>query len=1060
MRLKYSYILILFVLAQSVVNAQSKSLDDFESLSGWKNIASDQVNILTSLVAGRTGKCIKIDFNFVAGSGYCGIQKEMPIDLPDNFQFSFFIKGNAPSNNLEFKLVDKSGLNVWWLIQRNYEFPNNWKKIIIKKRHIQFAWGPIIDKNLHSMDKIEFFISSSNGGKGSVYLDDFRFDELEKPSENNPVPGITASSASNLQKDIKLVLDNNPDTEWRSTGKKMQNIMIDLKKYREFGGLIIDWDLNDFASEYSIQISNDNLSWDTVYNVKKGKGGRAYINLRDCEARFIKLDFVKSNRESYCIKDIFIKDFEFSDTPEKFFAEIAKDKQRGYFPKYCYNEQSYWTVVGVNSDQKEALINEEGMVEIDKENFSIEPFISINKKLITWNDVTTEQQLEEDYLPIPSVKWKKENFELQTKVFASGQAGKSFLYLCYKLKNKSTDKLVGNLYLALRPFQVNPPWQFLNNPGGTAKITSIKFDQKKIVVNNEKEIYPLIKPDGFGAAQFDEGDITEFIVQDNLPKNTVTEDEFGFASAAVKYNFSLLKGEEKEFYLVVPFYNNMLTKKFNTDKSASVFVKDNLDETIKSWKEKLNNIEFNLPASAQKFVNTIKTNLAYILINRDGPGIQPGSRSYERSWIRDGSLTSSALLKMGIKNEVKEFINWYSSYQLPNGKVPCVVDKRGPDPVPENDSQGELIFAILQYFNFTKDTSFLKNRFENVLKAVDYIDTLITSQSTSHFKDGNDSVKTLYGLLPESISHEGYSDRPMHSYWDDFFAMKGLKDAVRIAEILGYKNYKEKFMKLSDNFKTNLYNSINLAVKNKNINYIPGCAELGDFDATSTAIAIYPCNEMKNLPQPYLKNTFDKYYQNFETRLKPDFTWLNYTPYEVRVIGTFIYLDQVEKAHELLKFFFKDQRPQGWNHWAEVVWKDSKTPRFIGDMPHTWVGSDFISAARSFFVYEDEQNNSLVIGAGLYREWFDSPDGISIKNLPTYFGNLNYSIKKEINKYRVELNGNIKLPEGGIKFINPVFSNTVKLKINEKEVNGKKSKEILVNEFPAVVEIYFNATNN
>jgi hypothetical protein len=40
----------------------------------------------------------------------------------------------------------------------------------------------------------------------------------------------------------------------------------------------------------------------------------------------------------------------------------------------------------------------------------------------------------------------------------------------------------------------------------------------------------------------------------------------------------------------------------------------------------------------------------------------------------------------------------------------------------------------------------------------------------------------LYGLLPESISHEGYSAKPMHSYWDDLWALKGYAAGIRIAE--------------------------------------------------------------------------------------------------------------------------------------------------------------------------------------------------------------------------------------------------------------------------------------
>jgi hypothetical protein len=41
--------------------------------------------------------------------------------------------------------------------------------------------------------------------------------------------------------------------------------------------------------------------------------------------------------------------------------------------------------------------------------------------------------------------------------------------------------------------------------------------------------------------------------------------------------------------------------------------------------------------------------------------------------------------------------------------------------------------------------------------------------------------------VTESISHEGYSDKAMHSYWDNFFVLKGFKDAAAIASVLGMK---------------------------------------------------------------------------------------------------------------------------------------------------------------------------------------------------------------------------------------------------------------------------------
>jgi hypothetical protein len=130
------------------------------------------------------------------------------------------------------------------------------------------------------------------------------------------------------------------------------------------------------------------------------------------------------------------------------------------------------------------------------------------------------------------------------------------------------------------------------------------------------------------------------------------------------------------------------------------------------------------------------------------------------------------------------------------------------------------------------------------------------------------------------------------------------------------------------------------------IDYIPGAVELGDFDATATTIAVAPGGELGWLPQPALNRTFERYDEFFRQRLENP-TWEAYTPYELRVVGTMIRLGQRDRALRELEFFFEGQRPAAWNHWAEVVWREPRAPRFIGDMPHTWIGSDFIRSARS-----------------------------------------------------------------------------------------------------------------
>ena len=88
-----------------------------------------------------------------------------------------------------------------------------------------------------------------------------------------------------------------------------------------------------------------------------------------------------------------------------------------------------------------------------------------------------------------------------------------------------------------------------------------------------------------------------------------------------------------------------------------------LEKARTAWREKLGRVTITLPPSASRYTETMRAQLADILINRDGPAIQPGSRSYSRSWIRDGALTSTALLRLGHAADVKEFIEWYA--QLP-----------------------------------------------------------------------------------------------------------------------------------------------------------------------------------------------------------------------------------------------------------------------------------------------------------------------------------------------------------------------------------------------------------
>ena len=159
------------------------------------------------------------------------------------------------------------------------------------------------------------------------------------------------------------------------------------------------------------------------------------------------------------------------------------------------------------------------------------------------------------------------------------------------------------------------------------------------------------------------------------------------------------------------------------------------------------------------------------------------------------------------------------------------------------------------------------------------------------------------------------------------------------------------------------------------IDYIPGAADLGDFDATSTTIAVSPGGELGRLPNAALRRTFEQYWSNAKGRLDGTATWEAYTPYELRTVGTMLRLGWKDRALRLLDGFLGDQEPTAWNQWPEVVWKDPHAPKFIGDLPHAWVASDFLRSAADLFVYERESDSALVLAAGVPDAWLTGSRG-------------------------------------------------------------------------------------
>jgi hypothetical protein len=438
-----------------------------------------------------------------------------------------------------------------------------------------------------------------------------------------------------------------------------------------------------------------------------------------------------------------------------------------------------------------------------------------------------------------------------------------------------------------------------------------------------------------------------------------------------------------------------------------------------------------------------------MLMTRAGPALQPGTRSYARSWIRDGAMMAEGMLRLGNDGVARDYARWFAPYQYANGKVPCCVDRRGADPVPENDSQGEFIFLAAELWRYTHDRALLQELWPHVAGAAAYMEQ--QRQSGRGALNQTPARRHMFGLLPPSISHEGYSAKPMHSYWDNFWGLRGYRDAAMLAGALGRRDDAARLKAQGDEFERELLASLRATARVHGIGYLAGAADLGDFDATSTTIGLSPGGLQGRLPQDLLHGTFERYWREFVQRRDGGKQWKDYTPYELRNVAAFVRLGWRDRAHELLDFFMRDRRPEAWNGWAEVVGRLPREPRFVGDMPHGWISSDYIRSALDLFAYEREADRALVIADGIPPAWLDG-EGVGVRGLRTPYGQLGYAMRRQGATVSIELEPGA-LPPGGIVLRDPGAG----WRLGRTTVNGKparwQGRELQVRSLPARITI-------
>ena len=986
--------------------AQERVIDDGTTPEAWTAAPSPGV----ALAISEHDAALRLDVDFGTGGGYAIARRAVRLDLPARYVLRYRLRATRPdgsetTQDLEVKLVDAAGENVWWHNRRAFRYPRTETALATRDRHVSFAWGPRGGGPPADIGSVEFVVTAVDGGRVTVWLDDVTLESLpdEPPPETRPVslnPGAAADA-----------LDGNPETFWSVAVP----FVVDLGARRELGGVALDWMTP--PAGLTIELSDDGETWHSGQSVERPYGGAAFVPMPEAEARYVRVTAGADGS----LTDLAVLPVEATVTRTATLQEAARSARPGVWPRSLAGEQMYWTVVGQDVDDHEALMGEDGHVETRRAGPSLEASLFADGRRLGWYEAdTTLHTLEAGDLPLPSVEHRWGALRLRTSAFADdarGAAGetltgKSSLNITYDVTNDGAEARRVRLLVALRPFQVNPPPQFLGTAGGAAEVRRLAASAAGFVAD-DVPLVALVRPDAAGAATFAQGGAEAWVADGTVPPTSAADDPAGLASGALAYDLTLDAGETQTVVLWTPLHPDAdRPPTFATHAEAAAFAASRRAITARGWAARLDSAaQILLPPSQTDLAGTVRTVLANLLINRDGPRIQPGSRSYDRSWIRDGALTSEALLRFGLPDVAEDFARWYAPFQAPGGFVPCCVGRLGADWTPEHDSHGQLAFLVAEIFRTTGDRAFLAEMWPHVRAAANAIDSLRALPLATARPD---TLQPYVGLLPASISHEGYSARPMHSYWDGLFGLLGLKDAAFVAATLGAPEAAD-LARRRDAYAADLRASYPAAMARRGIDYLPGSVELGDFDPTSVSVALDPVDAGDVLPAGALERTFERYWDFFARRRDTD-VWTDYTPYEWRNVGALVRLGQPERAHEAAAWFLSHRRPAAWHAFAEVVGRDVRRPRFLGDIPHGWVGSDFLRAVADLFAYDDRTaaGERLVLGAGVPLAWLGEGVPVGVAGLRTHEGPLTYTLRREDDTVVVEIAAGLRVPPGGI----------------------------------------------
>ncbi|RIL00809.1 MAG: hypothetical protein DCC71_18620, partial [Proteobacteria bacterium] len=112
------------------------------------------------------GRALRFEFALAGHGAWAIARRALAFELPAHWVAWLRVRGEAAPAELQLKLVDESGANVWWWRRAGFAPAHAGERIALRRASLAFAWGPASGGEPRRVGAVELAVASDAGARG------------------------------------------------------------------------------------------------------------------------------------------------------------------------------------------------------------------------------------------------------------------------------------------------------------------------------------------------------------------------------------------------------------------------------------------------------------------------------------------------------------------------------------------------------------------------------------------------------------------------------------------------------------------------------------------------------------------------------------------------------------------------------------------------------------------------------------------------------------------------------------------------------------------------------